>query len=83
MESPQRLCVALTRAKSHLCIVGGAAALWGGELWRAVISAAAEAPSGLRSTDLRPLLGPGPRRSSGAPAGSGSSGGGGAAAAAP
>jgi hypothetical protein len=60
MESPQRLCVALTRAKSHLCIVGGATALWsGGELWRGVISAAAEHASGLRSTDMRPLLAPG------------------------
>jgi hypothetical protein len=70
-ESPQRLCVALSRAKSHLCIVGEARALWGGAHFQAVITAAAAAASGLRSSDLRPLLQPGPRLSVGGGAGGG------------
>jgi hypothetical protein len=63
-EAAERLCVALTRARSHLLLVGCATALWGvgeGGRWRAVLEAAAEAESGVRSIAMRPLLAPGPK----------------------
>ena len=73
LERPQRLCVALSRAKSHLLIVGGATALWQWDTWRTILHAAAAQPSGLRSTSLRPLLSPGPRLSIPNAGGSGAS----------
>ena len=62
VHSPQRVCVALSRARSHLIVVGSASALCASAgPWRTVFAAAAGEAGGLRSTALRPLLAPGPR----------------------
>lgn len=62
VHSPQRVCVALSRARSHLIIVGSASSLCASAgPWRTVFAAAAGEAGGLRSSALRPLLAPGPR----------------------